>query len=149
MRIVLFTIGYIALSAHSVWSGSLQDTQKIASDNLRINEVRSRVAAENLANANSADYAPKSITVESVKLPNGANSVKVKSIKQDKKRLSPTYDPAHPKADANGYVMVPDVNPMIELMNMQESRHSSERALKVYETATDMRHKMISMMGAR
>ncbi|MCA0370749.1 MAG: flagellar basal body rod protein FlgC [Proteobacteria bacterium] len=134
---------------HCAWGGSLADTQKIASDNLRVNEALSRVAAENLANADSANYAPKSITVESKKLPSGASSVKVKRIKKDDNRVVSTYDPSHPQADTQGYVAKPDVDPMIELMNMQRTKHSSEIALKVFETATDMRHKMISMMGTR
>jgi flagellar basal-body rod protein FlgC len=130
---------------------TLQDVQKIASDSLRVNEVRSRVAAENMANAKSAGYEPKSIEVAAHKkgLSGSGETVSVKSIKKDQNRVVQEYSPSHPQADENGYVKMPEVNPLIELMNMQESRHSSERALKVYETATDMRHKLISIMSAR
>ena len=133
------------------WAHTLQDVQKIASDSLRVNEVRSRVAAENMANAKSAGYEPKSIEVASHKkgLSGSGETVSVKSIKKDQNRVVQEYNPSHPQADENGYVKMPEVNPLIELMNMQESRHSSERALKVYETATDMRHKLISIMSAR
>lgn len=151
MKIFLpsFLMGILLVSlcgAHT-----LQDVQKIASDSLRVNEVRSRVAAENMANAKSAGYEPKSIEVASHKkgLSGSGETVSVKSIKKDQNRVVQEYNPSHPQADENGYVKMPEVNPLIELMNMQESRHSSERALKVYETATDMRHKLISIMSAR
>lgn len=152
MRVLLFSLlvtGTFFLSP--VQSHTLQDVQKIASDSLRVNEVRSRVAAENMANAKSAGYEPKSIEVASVNkgLSGSGETVNVKSIKKDENRVVQEYNPAHPQADEHGYVKMPDVNPLIELMNMQESRHSSERALKVYETATDMRHKLISIMAAR
>ncbi len=130
-------------------AGELSNTQKIASDALRVNEIRSRVAAENMANAKSPGYHPKNIQLraEKKKFGKGPETVAVKSIRKDSKRIVMSYEPEHPQADANGYVALPEVNPMIELMNMQESRHSSERFLKIHEATTDTKHKLIGMMA--
>lgn len=131
-------------------ANTLKNTQKIAAATLRANEVRQRVASENMANAESSGYAPKSLIVRPT--PNRQTkvaSVEVKKITQDRNRTRQKYDPTHPKANQKGYVTLPDINPLVELMNIQNSKHGSERALRVYEVATDLRHKTIGLMSGR
>lgn len=132
------------------YSNTLKQTQKIAADSLRTNEVLKRVASENMANAESAGYRPKSVYVTPEHdFKNKSDSVKVKKIRKQRKKTLQKYDPSHPKADAAGYVTMPDVNPLIELMNIQETKQKSERALRVYDLATDLRHKTIGLMTGR
>ena len=132
------------------FSNALKDTQKIAADTLRTNEVLKRVASENMANSESAGYEPKSVFVAPRRDPKTKiDSVKIKKIRKNKKKVIQKYDPHHPKADEKGYVKMPDTNPLVELMNIQKSKQKSERALRVYDVATDLRHKTIGLMSGR
>lgn len=130
-------------------ANALKSAQKVAADSLRANEVLNRVAAENMANAQSSGYTPKSVFVapRHDRLTK-TDSVRIKKIKKNKKKLIEKYDPNHPKANEKGYVMMPDINPLVELMNIQFTKQRSERALKVYEIATDLRHKTIGLISA-
>ncbi len=48
------------------------------------------------------------------------------------------YDPAHPAADKDGYVLVPNVNPLVELMDMREAQQSYQANLSVIDAAKSM-----------
>tara|TARA_A100000171_G_C2131575_1_gene147117 strand:- start:108 stop:563 length:456 start_codon:yes stop_codon:yes gene_type:complete len=148
--LTLVAFGCFILLGSLSWAGNLKKTQKIAADSLRANEVLKRVATENMANAESAGYAPKSVFITPSKnRQTNVSSVRVKKIRQNNRKTIQKYDPNHPKADENGYVTMPDVNPLTELMNIQETKHRSERALRVYEVATELRHKTIGLISGR
>ena len=48
------------------------------------------------------------------------------------------YDPSHPAADARGYVKMPNVNPMLEMMDMREAQRSYEANLGIIEMSRAM-----------
>jgi flagellar basal-body rod protein FlgC len=48
------------------------------------------------------------------------------------------YDPAHPDADANGYVAMPNINVMEEMVNMISATRSYEANLTAIKAAKDM-----------
>lgn len=126
----------------------LKSAQQIASHSLEANGIRMRVAAENMANSRSANYEPKSvIVVPQVDRKTKVSSVKVQKITQDPKKQKRIYEPTHPQADEDGYVNMPDEDPLISMMNMQQARFDSERAMKAYEAATDQRQRIIKMMN--
>ena len=52
------------------------------------------------------------------------------------------YQPGHPAADAEGYVKYPNVNPLIELVDMREAQRSYEANLNALQLAR-------TMIGAR
>jgi flagellar basal-body rod protein FlgC len=128
---------------------ALVKTQRIASDALIANNTRLRVAAENMANAQSVNYVPKAIYIQSKKhRAAGIETVEVKNIRREPHKMRKEYHPTHPHADEKGYINLPDVNPLIEMLNLQQARQDIERSLKVYEIATDLRYKMIGMMNS-
>ena len=45
------------------------------------------------------------------------------------------YNPGHPAADAKGYVKLPNVDPLIEALDMREAQRAYEANLNVIETA--------------
>ena len=49
-----------------------------------------------------------------------------------------TRNPSHPAADANGYVKMPNVNPLVELMDMKEAQRSYEANLGVIQVSRSM-----------
>ncbi len=48
------------------------------------------------------------------------------------------YDPAHPDADATGYVAFPDINIVTEMVDMMSATRSYEANLTVIESAKQM-----------
>ncbi len=47
--------------------------------------------------------------------------------------LTRRFDPSHPAADADGYIVLPKVNPLIEMSDMRETLRSYEANLSVIE----------------
>ena len=69
----------------------------------------------------------------------GEKVVVVDKIAQDHKKPFPTkYMPDHPGADKNGYVKMPNVDPLIEAMDMQEAQRSYEANLGMIEQSRSM-----------
>ncbi|MFT8887000.1 MAG: flagellar basal body rod protein FlgC [Acetobacter papayae] len=113
-----------------------------------------RVAAENLANKEttgtthgSDPYRRKTITFkEELNRQTGVSSVKVKEIGQDQTPFEQRYDPSHPAADAKGYVKMPNVNSMVEIMDTHEAQHSYEANLNTMQITRSMLTRTINLM---
>ena len=56
------------------------------------------------------------------------------------------YDPAHPAANAEGYVKKPNVNSLIETMDMREAQRAYEANLNVIDTARAMKTKTLDIL---
>lgn len=54
------------------------------------------------------------------------NGVKVSAIIEDQSPLKPVYNPSHPDADENGYVMMPNVDTVEEMVDMMSATRSYE-----------------------
>ena len=119
---------------------------QISASGLRAQSTRLRVVAENIANANSTAEAPglepyrRQVPVFSSYLDRdvGANLVTVSRIALDPAAFSQRFDPSHPAADAEGYVLTPNVNPLIEMMDIREAQRSYEANLGALDTAGAM-----------
>ena len=72
--------------------------------------------------------------------------VKVCKIVKDKSEFIKKYDPNHPAADAQGYVSMPNVNPLIEMMDMKEAQRSYEANLSVVQTSREMNSKILDIL---
>lgn len=129
-----------------------QDTlgraQRTLTDAMKANNIRLRVASENMANNKTADYVPKKIEMRAKKDPKTkSTSVAVKSITQDKTQMMKVYDPTHPRADAQGHVNMPKLDPLMTMMDMHQAKLENERAMKSYQMTTDMRQRTLQMMN--
>lgn len=140
---------FLLLSSNLSWGEDpLRSAQEIATRSMETHSIRMRVAAENMANSRSANYEPKSvIIVPQMDRKTKVSSVKVQKITQDSKKQKRVYEPAHPQADEEGYVNMPDIDPLVGMMDMQQARFDSERSMKAYEAATDQRQRIIKMMN--
>ena len=123
-------------------ANDLAQVQRQATAAMRANSLRMRISAENMANAKSPDYTPKAVVVGK-----GKNGVVVKDVIQQKNKTRQVFDPNHPQADTQGMVTLPDIDPLITLMDLQQTRLDNERVMKVYQMATDQRHRILSMMN--
>jgi flagellar basal-body rod protein FlgC len=110
---------------------------KVSTAGLHAQGVRMRTISENLANADSLARSPgtlpyrrKVVTFKNVlDREMGGNTVRVNRVTTDQADFGKRYDPTHPAADRDGYVLTPNVNPLIELMDMREAQRSYEANL--------------------
>jgi flagellar basal-body rod protein FlgC len=119
---------------------------KIAATGLHAQNARMRVIAENLANADSAGKAPgdepyrrRIPTFQAIMDSDaGGEVVKVGKIALDMTDFQERYEPGHPAADKNGYVKYPNVDPLIEAMDMREAQRTYEANLNVVSVTRQM-----------
>lgn len=129
---------------------------KVASAGMRVQGTRMRVVAENLANADTASenangepYRRKMVTFKNVlDRSTGVYRLRVDRIITDRTEFERKYDPGHPAADDRGYVTMPNVKTMIELMDMKQAQRSFEANLSVIQAAKTMLQKTIDLLRA-
>ena len=132
----------------------LGSSSQIAAKGMKAQATRLRVISENLANADSTSEVPggepyrrKLVTFRNaLDKELEADIVKVKRIYNDKSKLPSKYDPAHPGANAQGYVLTPNVNPLIEMMDMREAQRSYEANLSAIRTSRTMMQGTIDIL---
>lgn len=64
--------------------------------------------------------------------------VKVIRIQPDENPPRLVYDPSHPDANADGYVLYPDINPVVELVNLISASRAYEANITAFNSAKDM-----------
>ncbi len=124
----------------------LLKTFKISSAGLKAQGTRLRVVAENLANANSLPrafgdqpYRRKIVTFRNeLDRDLGLPTVRVDRIREDQSNFKKRFDPTHPAADDDGYVLMPNVSSLIETMDMREAQRSYEANLNVIRASKSM-----------
>lgn len=132
----------------------LNKASEVAVSGMKAQAERLRVVSENLANADSLPTTPdgqpyrrKTIAFRNVFNEQvGANMVRVSKIDLDQSPFQKKYDPKHPAADRDGYVATPNVNPLIELMDMKEAQRSYEANLAVVDTSKSMLSRTVDML---
>jgi len=118
----------------------------IAGSGLHAQSARMRVIAENLANVDSAGRTPgedpfrRRVPTFQAALNRelGAYEVGVGSLSMDMSDFDARYEPGHPAADENGYVRYPNVNTLIETMDMREAQRTYEANLNVVTVSRQM-----------
>ena len=124
----------------------------VAATALRAQQSRMRVIAENIANAEStsptAGGAPyrRQIAVFQPREINGATGVALAEVRPDDGDFRSEYDPTHPAANAEGYVLRPNVDTLIEAMDMREAQRAYEANLNVIETARAMQSRTLDIL---
>jgi len=71
--------------------------------------------------------------------------VKVKCIKEDKTPFKSVYDPGHPDADENGYVKMPNVDIMTEMVNMISASRAYEANVTAINSTKSMAIKALEI----
>ena len=128
---------------------------QIAAAGMRVQSQRLRVIGENIANANSTSsgaggdpYRRKTISFQNV-LDNslGISTVRVAGFSYDTAEFGKRFDPTHPSAGEDGYVLLPNVNALIEMADMREALRSYEANLSVIEASKSMLQKTIDLLS--
>ena len=127
-------------------------TQAIAASALRAQQARMRIIAENLANADSTSKTPggdpyrrQAPVFEPTKVA-GGQGVRMSRVEPDRTDFRTEYEPGHPSADDKGYVKLPNVNSLVEALDMREAQRAYEANLNVIETARSMEMRTLDLL---
>jgi flagellar basal-body rod protein FlgC len=132
----------------------LLKAMKLSAAGMRAQGFRMRVVAENLANSDNMaaeatgdPYRRKVVTFKNVlDRTMGLKSISIDRIHTDQSQFERKYDPGHPAADAQGYISMPNVKSMIEMMDMKQAQRSYEANLGVIQAAKTMLQKTIDLL---
>lgn len=121
-------------------------TISIAASGLKAQSGRMRVIAENIANANSTAQTPgadpyrrRIATFRSTfDRELQAQVVELGRIQPDRSDFATRLEPGHPAADEKGHVKYPNVNSLIESVDMREAQRSYEANINVVSATRRM-----------
>ncbi|HZV66645.1 MAG TPA: flagellar basal body rod protein FlgC [Telluria sp.] len=113
----------------------------------RLNVVASNLAnADSVTSANGQAYRAKQVVFEAVPTDNsGATGVKVQQVVEDAGPLKQVYDPKHPMADDKGYVSMPNVNVVDEMVNMLSASRSYQNNVETMNAAKTLLLKTLTL----
>ena len=121
-------------------------TISVAASGLKAQSGRMRVIAENIANADSTADKPGADPYRR-KVPSfqrhfdrdlEANVVEMGRVAIDRTAFRTRFDPGHPAADEKGEVKLPNVNSLIETVDMREAQRSYETNLTLISATRRM-----------
>jgi flagellar basal-body rod protein FlgC len=124
-----------------------------AASGLRAQQSRMRVIAENMANADSVSkvaggdpYRRQVAVFTPVMLEGGVQGVAMSKVAADTRPFPIQYQPGHPSADSKGNVKLPNVDPLMEAMDMRDAQRAYEANLSVIETARTMQSRTLDLL---
>jgi flagellar basal-body rod protein FlgC len=126
----------------------------VAASGLRAQTDRMKTIAENIANANSTSptkggdpYRRKIATIsQNFDSELEANLVNAGKPLPDKSEFKSQYDPGNPNADAQGYVKLPNVDSLVEIMDMRDAQRSYEADLTMMQTSKQMMASTVDLL---
>ncbi|HEX2760637.1 MAG TPA: flagellar basal body rod protein FlgC [Rhizomicrobium sp.] len=127
----------------------------VTASGMRAQSERMKIIAENIANANSTASTPggdpyrrKIATVNNqFDRELGANLVEAGKPITDRSDFRTRYDPGNPNADAKGYVKLPNVDALVEIMDMREAQRSYEADLTAMDATKSMLARTVDLLN--
>jgi flagellar basal-body rod protein FlgC len=141
---------------------------EVSASGLTAERMRMDVTAENLANAettrtaNGGPYRRKQVVLQEIPSTGfgaaltsamgstggstAAGGVKVAGIQEDQAPLRQVYDPGHPDADAKGYVQMPNVQPVEEMVNLISAQRAYEANVTAMQSAKQMFSRTLDLL---
>jgi flagellar basal-body rod protein FlgC len=144
----------------------LFDAIDVAGSGLAAERLRMDVTAGNLANAQTTQgadgqpYRRRQVVLQEASAQPGesfgsilasksaspVNGVQVAGIVEDPAPPRRVYDPGHPDADAQGYVSLPNVNPVTEMVDLIGASRSYEANVTAMQTAKQLFSKTLELL---
>lgn len=127
---------------------------QVAAAGMKVQGARMRMVAQNLANAESTALGPSGEPYrrQTITFANqldrelGFERVRVTRIGIDRSAFPLRHAPGHPAADADGYVLMPNVNPLLEMMDLREAQRSFEANLNALALARSMVERTLDLL---
>jgi len=134
--------------------GDLNDAMVIAAKGMKAQGTRMKVISENIANSSTTGKSPgedpyrrQLVTFKNImNRKEDLTHVKVDKIITDNSAFTLKYNPSHPAADENGYVKQPNVNTLVEMMDMKEAQRSYEANLGMIEISRSMLMRSVDLL---
>jgi flagellar basal-body rod protein FlgC len=129
-------------------------SMQVAVSGLKAQSGRMRVISENIANADSLPTQPGADPYRR-KVPRferkfdtdlQAEVVRMGRVARDQRNFGTKLEPGHPAADAAGYVKTPNVNSVIETMDLREAQRSYEANLNVVTSTRRMIQRTLELL---
>jgi flagellar basal-body rod protein FlgC len=123
----------------------------IAASALTAQSARLNAVASNLANADSVigsdgrPYRAKQVVFQAAPVEGGGLGVRVMQVVESAAPLRLQYDPANPAADEKGYVALPNVNVVEEMVNMISASRAYQANAEVMNSARALMTKTLSI----
>lgn len=115
----------------------------------RLNTVASNVAnADSVTSSTGQPYRAKQVVFSAVPLAGAASTatgVKVQKVTEDTSPPKMLFDPKHPMADEKGYVAMPNVNVVEEMVNMISATRSYQTNVDTMNAAKSMLLKTLTI----
>jgi flagellar basal-body rod protein FlgC len=132
----------------------LSTSLAIAASGMRAQSSRMRTISENIANANSTAKTPDGLPyrrqvatmTSAFDRTLGATMVQTGDPAPDQSDFQRRYDPGNPAADKTGYVKTPNVNSLVEIMDMREAQQSYEADLDVMQASKSMLSRTVDLL---
>ncbi len=149
------------------------DGYNVSTSGMSAQRTRINVVSANIANAKTTHtleggpYKKQQVVFEDILVANGKKTntndvettnnknsdislrgVGVKSIVQSDAKPIMRYEPAHPDADEKGYVAYPDINPVVEMVDLIEAMRSYEANVASFNTHKNIDSKTLDILNA-
>ncbi|MGE5526868.1 MAG: flagellar basal body rod protein FlgC [Rhodospirillaceae bacterium] len=131
---------------------SLFNVFDIAASAMSAQSQRLNAVASNLSNADSATsangqpYRAKQVVFSTAQVAaNGASGVRVSGVIEDPAPPKMVYEPKHPLANDKGYVAMPNVNVVDEMVNMISASRSYQNSVEMMNTAKSLLLKTLTL----
>lgn len=128
-------------------------SMNISAGGMLAQSTRMKVAAENIANADSVQradgegpYRAKQVLFQTVVDAQGNARVQARVQEDMRTPMNAVYNPSSDLADERGFVMMPNVNTTLESMNMREAQRSYEANMAAISTAREMATRTLDML---
>lgn len=109
---------------------------------------KQQVVFEDILAASNKKTNPNDIeTTNSLKSDLALRSVGVKSIVQSDAKPVMKYDPTHPDANEQGYVAYPDINPVVEMVDLIEAMRSYEANVASFNAHKNIDSKTLDILN--
>ncbi|HQT00076.1 MAG: flagellar basal body rod protein FlgC [Hydrogenophilales bacterium 16-64-46] len=113
----------------------------------RLNTVASNLAnADSATSANGTPYKAKQVVFAAAPVgENGATGVNVAAVIDDPSPMKTVFDPKNPLADDKGYVTLPNVNVVEEMVNMISASRSYQSNVEMMNTTKTLLLKTLNL----
>ncbi|MDP1607428.1 MAG: flagellar basal body rod protein FlgC [Rhodocyclaceae bacterium] len=118
----------------------------LTAQSARLNAVASNLAnADSVAGADGLPYRAKQVVFKATPVEGGGMGVRVTQVVDSAAPLRLTYDPANPAANEQGYVSMPNVNVVEEMVNMISASRAYQTNAEVMNTAKSLMQKTLAI----
>ena len=133
----------------------LMDSMAISASCMKAQTIRMKVASENIANADSIigkdgvnPYKRQIVSFQSVvDAKTGVNKVEVANIQvDDKQGYKYEYNPAHPMADKNGLLKMPNISTLKEKTDLKDAARAYEANISAIDASKSMMSRSLDML---